>query len=61
MDQDNVLQFKIKYVSVVACCKNCEAVWIAHLRESDYRKYLVDKRGICCYCHSQEVSYCRKC
>ena len=55
-----VIPFKIKYISVVACCEECTATWIAHLRENDYLKYLVDREGVCCYCKSKKVRYCRR-
>ena len=58
---NNILPFKIKYVSVVACCDDCERTWIAHLRERDYDTYLKDKKGICCYCNSINVMYCARC
>ena len=55
-----VVPFKIEYVSVVACCDDCQATWVAHIRKNEYQEYLKDKRGICSYCHSSNVIYCTR-
>jgi hypothetical protein len=52
-----VLPFKIKYVSVLACCEDCCNSWIAHLREGDFERYFGTKRSICPYCKNVSVVY----
>ncbi len=54
----NVVKLKIKYVSVVACCETCNATWIGHIREREYKDSLKGKKKICIYCGSVDVYYC---
>ena len=55
-----ILKFKNNFVSAVACCDNCSATWIAHIRAKEFNKYLKGSKKTCPYCKSQDVYFCTR-
>jgi hypothetical protein len=56
----DVLQFKHKYIPVIAFCEPCQWARIQPIREEQFKKYLEGKKSLCPYCGQTTLMYERE-